>query len=164
MGHGKLIFIRRSRINSNTKLIRDEWDYYFDLNNIRVRVNDFDLKGKSVSFYFHVGNCHVFKDPSKGCSLFLQGLEDLDKHKDTDKSNPKHCPYVNQLMMKEPERMFPINLYKYKCGHYSTGQGQHRFCISGTLGRNIPIVILGFENHLDCGSCSEEGFYTFKSF
>lgn len=164
MGYGKLIFIRKSRINNKVKLNRDEWDYYFDLKNIRVRVNDFDLKGKSVSLYFHAGNCHVYKDPSKGCSLFLQGLEELEKHIYYDKSNPKHCPYVNQLMKEEPDRMFPINLYKYKCGHYSTGQGQHRFCISGTLGRPIPTVILGFENHLNCGSCSEEGVYTLKTF
>ncbi|WP_405141166.1 hypothetical protein MHI48_16780 [Paenibacillus sp. FSL H7-0942] len=146
------------------KLIRDELDYYFNLDKIRVRVKDFDLKGKSVSLYLHPGNCHFYKDPLKGCSLFLQGLVDLDKHKDTDKSNPKHCPYVNQLMKEEPDRMFPIYLYKYKCGHYSTGQGQHRFCISGTLGRPIPTVILGFENHFYCGSCSEEEVYTLKIF
>jgi hypothetical protein len=146
------------------KLIRDELDYYFNLDKVRVRVKDFDLSGKSVSLYFHAGNCHVFKDPSKGCSLFLQGLEELEKHRPTDKSNPKHCPYVNQLMKEEPDRMFPINLFKYRCGHYSTGKGQHRFCISGTLGRPIPTVILGFENHLNCGSCSEEGVYTLKTF
>ncbi|MEK3685011.1 hypothetical protein [Paenibacillus sp. FSL R10-2736] len=164
MGHGKQIFIRRSRSNNKMKLNRDEWDYYFNLDNVRVRVKDFDLSGKSVSFYFHAGNCHVYKDSSKGCSLFLQGLVDLEKHKDTDKSNPKHCPYVNQLMQEEPDCMFPINLYKYKCGHYSTGQGQHRFCISGTLSRPIPVVILGFIYHMNCGSCSEEGYYTLKSF
>jgi hypothetical protein len=164
MGHGKLIFINRSRVNNYMKLIRDEWDYYFDLNKIRVRVIDFDLKGKSVSFYFHVGNCHVYKAPSKGCSLFLQGLDDLEKHRPTDKSNAKHCPYVNQLMKDEPERMFPINLYKYKCGHYSTGQGQHRFCISGSLCRPIPTVILGFHNHLNCESCSMPDRFVLKNF
>ncbi|MFB6475916.1 hypothetical protein [Paenibacillus glucanolyticus] len=164
MGLGKLIFLRRRRINRLMKLNRDELDYYSDLNNVRGGIKDFDLKGKSVSFYFHIGNCHVYKDPSQGCSLFLQGLDDLEQHNRNDKFNAKHCLYVNQLMQEEPKRMFPINLYKYKCGHYSTGQGQHRFCISGTLSRPIPTVILGFHNHLDCGSCSGEGFYTLKSF
>lgn len=55
------------------KVIRNEWDYYFDLNNIKVGINDFNLKGKSISFYFYAGNCHVYKDISKGCSLFLKG-------------------------------------------------------------------------------------------
>ncbi len=118
MGHGKIIFINRNRINNYMKLNKDEWDYYFDLKKLRVRVSDFDLKGKSVSSYFHAGNCHAFKDPSKGCSLFLQGLEELEKHKPTDKSNPKHCPYVDQLMKEEPDRMFPINLYKFYFHRY----------------------------------------------
>lgn len=64
--------------------------------------------------------------------MFLSDLKYLDKHKETDKSNSKHCPYVYQLMLNQPDHMFPINLYKYKCGQYSTGRGQHRICILGT--------------------------------
>jgi hypothetical protein len=52
MGLGKLNFLRRRRINSLMELNRDEFDYYFDLNNVKIGVKDFDLKGKSVSFYF----------------------------------------------------------------------------------------------------------------
>lgn len=72
MGQGRLIFFRRRRINKSMKLIRDEFDYYFNLDKISVRVKDFDLKGKSVSLYFHSGNCHVYKAPRRGAHYFFR--------------------------------------------------------------------------------------------
>lgn len=38
MGQGRLISFRRERINKSMKLIRDEIDYYFNLDKITVRV------------------------------------------------------------------------------------------------------------------------------
>jgi hypothetical protein len=55
-------------------------------------------------------NCHRVTTDSRAAHLFK--LYKQVEHTDTDKSNPKHCPYVNQLMKAEPEHMFPINLYK----------------------------------------------------
>lgn len=158
-------FINRHRVNRFLKLNTDVWNYeFFNLDCIKIHVKHFDLQGKKVSLYLHAGNCHAIKDPSKRCSLFLQGLNDLWDHIEEDKSNPRHCPYINQLMLEQPERMFPLYFYKYKCGHYGTGKGQHRICISGTLGKAIPKILLGFERHINCGACNEPDNYTLKSF
>ncbi|NWL87464.1 hypothetical protein DMN77_07585 [Paenibacillus sp. 79R4] len=158
-------FINRNRINRFLKLNTDEWSYeLFNLDNLKIHVKDFNLHGKCVSFSLHAGNCHAIKDPSKQCSLFLQGLYDLRDHKEEDKSNPRHCPYINQLMLEQPERMFPIYFYKNKCRHYGTGQGQHRICISGVLGKALPKILLGFERHINCGACNEPDQNTLKSY
>lgn len=130
---------------------------------------NFSLVGKTFSLFFIRGNCHKVADPLGRCSLDLDGLEDLVDHSKDDKNNPKHCPYIYHLIQTEPDNMFPkhnsrnkvgnkqspINLYKFKCGHYSTGQGQHRICISGTLGLSLPRVRLSYLLHKDCDSCSE---------
>lgn len=45
-------FINRERINRSLKLNTDEWSYeFFNLDNLKIRVKDFDLHGKCVSFY-----------------------------------------------------------------------------------------------------------------
>lgn len=142
-------------------------------------VENFSLIGKSVNLLLIRGNCHKVTDPLGRCSLDLESTEDLSCHSKDDKANPKHCPYILQLMKTEPQYMFPkhnsrnrvgniqypINLCKYRCGHYATGQGQHRICISGRLGLHLPRVRLSYALHKDCTSCEVSraavGLYTF---
>lgn len=113
-------------------------------------IKEFNLAGKTFCFYFHKYNCH--KEQSGVCSLTLENIQVDNCYPQFEKSNPKHCPYVYKLIKDQPSRMFPIYLYKYACGHYQTGQGQHRICISGNVKNEIHVL---FE-HIDdvvCGYC-----------
>ncbi|MDH6675630.1 hypothetical protein M2277_006338 [Paenibacillus sp. LBL] len=124
-------------------------------------VRNYSLQGKTLSLLFFHGNCHKVADPAGRCSLFLEDQGDLSNHREYEKANPKHCPYIHFLMQNESDRMFPpynatgrypIYLCRNSCGHYSTGQGQHRLCISGTLGIPLPRVRLSSSENV-CGSC-----------
>lgn len=47
-------FINRNQVNRFLKLNTDEWNYdFFNLHRLEIRVKDFDLQGKNVSFYLH---------------------------------------------------------------------------------------------------------------
>ena len=163
----------------NPVLITDYWSYYFNLANPVSRyLYNYSLLGKTFSLHFFRGNCHRFIDSDQRCSLFIAKQHDLANHSETDKSNPKHCQYILQLMQSNPNLMFPgisdtkasprkypISISKYKCGHYSTGQGQHRICISGRLRFVLPRVVLSFINNKICDSCEDSRYvrelYTF---
>lgn len=132
-------------------------------------VQNFSIRGKTIYLFLIRGNCYKVFDTLGRCSLELEGFGDLSKHSKDDKNNPKHCPYIAQLCESEPQYMFPkqnsrnrvgnkqypINLTKYRCGHYATGQGQHRICISGRLGLPLPRVRLSYSLHCDCDSCEK---------
>lgn len=136
-------------------------NYWFDsCLKVDRYIRNYSLQGKTLSLSFMYGNCHKAADPDGNCSLFLEDQGDLSDHSEKDKDNPKHCPYIYFLMQTDPDRMFPhynskkypIYLCKHSCGHYGIGQGQHRLCISGTLGIPLPRVRLGFSNKV-CDSC-----------
>jgi len=141
-------------INLHTKAFPSNW--WHPRSSISRYFINFSLTGKTFSLQLIRRNCHKIADPLNRCSLFIEGQENLSDHVQHEKSNPKHCPYVYHLIQSEPDRMFPhrmsmgvatsfpIRIYKHKCGHYSTGQGIHRLCISGTLARPIPRVVLSY--------------------
>lgn len=137
-------------------------------------VRNYSLNGKTLSLTFMRGNCYKIANPVQGCSLFLENQENLSDHLDYEKANSKHCPYIYFLMQEETYRMFPKNksfsakdpiyICRYSCGHYGTGQGQHRLCISGTLELTLPRARLGMSEKI-CDACeyplSANNLYTF---
>lgn len=135
---------------------------------------NFSLQGKTFSLILMESNCHKVADPAGMCSLFLGEQKNLADHPRDEKGDPKHCPYIYYLMLKESVRMFPrynpksteypIRVIKCRCGHYTVAQGQHRICISGTKGIPLPRVIISY-SEIICGRCenpkSAHKLYTF---
>lgn len=147
------------------RFMRYEMDYYVDpTRGVSHYIKNFKLTGKSFSLQLIRGNCYEVLEPDKGCSLYLDELTDLHNHHKDDKNNPKHCSYINQLMQDQPAKMFPITIAKFRCGHYSTGQGQHRICISGMLHKSMPKVKLHHVNQIDCTYCSIPDSHILKHF
>ena len=125
-------------------------------------IKDFNLVGKTFCFNFHRYNCHMVATGS--CSLFDSEWTSCDPgHKETEKAHPNHCPYVSWLMKNHPKHMLPIYVYKYKCGHYQTGQGQHRLCISGNQRNRIPVTLDTIKDKL-CGFCENPESFILKTF
>lgn len=127
------------------------------MSNIKLK----PIKGKSVCFYFNRTNC--FYEASGKCSLFA--TEDF-KIKFTnlkEKADPKRCPKILELMQEPNSKLFPVYLYKFRCGHYQTGQGQHRICIAGQKSLEIKVVI-GKIKDKDCGYCTNPESFTFRTF
>jgi hypothetical protein len=113
------------------------------------------LKGKTLCFYFHRHNCYEIC--SEQCSLFM--LNVLDKQYDglEQKALPTHCRWINDnIMYSLDKKYFPLYIYKSKCGHYSMGSGQHRLCIAGQLGLEIPVIIREGGNS-NCTYCETNG-------
>ncbi len=167
--------IYRSSSFSKLKIAKLQRDSWFD-SGLKVDrfVRNYSLKDKTVSLFFIKGNCHKVADPTLGCSLFLDEQENLSDHTEYKKADPKHCPYIYYLMQNESFRMFPnykslskktpIRLYRCICGHYETGQGQHRLCISGTLGIPLSRILLSVSERV-CEACANPhsafNLYTF---
>lgn len=166
------IIYRSSKKLKNAKLRYELW---FDSGLIVDRLmRDYSLVKKTLSLTFMKGNCYKIADPDQGCSLFLKDQENLSSHSELKKADSKHCPYIYLLMQNETYRMFPKNkalskkdpiyLCRHSCGHYSTGQGQHRLCISGTLRISLPRVHLGVSEKI-CEACenplSANNLYTY---
>jgi len=127
-------------------------------------IKDFSLIGKKLVFYFHRYNC--YEEYSGHCLLHNpnQLLEIQEKPNTFEKGAFDYCPNLSKVIIScSKPSLFPVYLYKYKCGHYQTGQGQHRLCIAGNLVLKIP-VLLGDNKNQVCGYCNEPEVYTIKSF
>ena len=119
------------------------------------------IKGKSVCFYFHCKNC--FKEASGQCSLIAEEEFKIQFANLEEKADPKHCPKILGLMQMPKTKLFPVYLYKYKCGHYQTGQGQHRICIAGHLGLEIKVIINVIKDKT-CDYCTNPENFILKNF
>lgn len=129
------------------------------MSNIKLK----SIKGKSVCFNFFSKNC--FEQASGICSLIAE--EDFKKQfiNLEEKATPGHCPKILELMQKpKPKsKLFPVYLYKYSCGHWQNGSGQHRICIAGHLGLEIKVKF-GKVNDKPCGYCRNPNSFSLKNF
>lgn len=113
------------------------------------------LKGYTICFDFFKKNC--FEQASGVCSLFASDEVKNQYPNLEEKAKPSRCLWIrDNLMTKFKEPYFPVYLYKYKCGHYSMGSKQHRICIGGMLGIDIPIIIGKCQNNV-CMYCDTNG-------
>lgn len=128
-------------------------------------IKSFDLTGKTVFFNFHRHTCHEVAFGK--CAFMIEKIPQDLSHKETDKSNLRHCLLVKELMERElkgtQKKLLPVSLWLHKCGHYGTGQGQHRICISGTQKIKIPVK-LGIDRESICSYCKDPENHLIKTF
>lgn len=129
-------------------------DRYYGASSLKIeKITNVSLEGKTVCFFFNTTNC--FKEKSGQCSLFAseEFLKQFEDNPNTEKANPYHCCKVAKLVEIRDPLLFPIYLYKHKCGHYQSGSGLHRTCIAGHLKIEVPIN-LEEEPHSTCTACT----------
>lgn len=112
------------------------------------------ITGKSVCFFFNTKNC--FKEASGICSLFANENFKNQYPNLEEKATPERCPKILELMQVPKSKLFPVYLYKYRCG-------QHRICVAGQKGLEIK-VILGTIKNQDCDYCVNPKSFTLKNF
>lgn len=102
----------------------------------------FSPAGKHFSFNFNDGSCF---EKATGVCLFDAENEFIEKNKNLPGKNiASRCFKIYELM--KEGKLWPPVLVEHSCGHFSSGDGQHRLCIAGKNQMTIKVDYVNDKN------------------
>jgi hypothetical protein len=107
------------------------------------------INPSTMLFHFQMGDGE--------CHAQLTGTCSLKKARATGKqqggeAGVHYCQNLFADIMRYGFRS-PIDVFKYRCGHYGFSDGQHRVCIAKRVGLNLPAMISTIDDQ-DCEHCA----------
>ena len=108
-----------------------------------IKLESFSPKGKTFCFILNRDTC--YRIYSGHCPLDT-GVNPAKKE-----GSSTYCKKLSLALYSTFQRD-PVAIVKCKCGHYTFINGQHRTCIAGRLGYNIPVDY--FEDDDNCAYCN----------
>ena len=110
----------------------------------------FNPSGKNFAFNMNCYNC--FEIATGKC--LLEASEDFKEDKrnkiDEGKDIFNRCRIISTLLIQQ--RLRPVSIEQFKCGHYEVSDGQHRVCIASKMKIEVTSYLTQY-NHEVCSWC-----------